>query len=217
MEFLKPIFADKSMTYDELVTAINAHNGDEANAENQLKIGNLGTGEYVSTAKYNSLESLYNGKTSELDTANGLIAELKKGTVNDEALQGKISGYETTISQLQEQLKQTQIENAIQLAVRDAKGIDADYLAFKMKALGDIELDENGKIKGIDEKMSTLKTQCPNQFEASAKKKVDEKKLPDDPNDGKTMTKDEIMKMPYPERAKLYEANPEAYKAAMNS
>ncbi len=184
MDFLKAIFGDKALTYAELETAINAHNGDEANKENQLKIGNLGGGDYVSKAKHDALQALLDGKTGELDTANKLIADLKKDTKEDEALQGKISGYETTISQLQAQLKQTQIDNAVQLAIRDAKGVDADYLAFKMKAMGDIELDENGKIKGIDEKMTALKAQCPTQFETGkgSEIEIEEIKLPPNNN-----------------------------------
>ena len=31
MEFLKAFFGDKAITYDELVQAINAYNGDEKN------------------------------------------------------------------------------------------------------------------------------------------------------------------------------------------
>ena len=31
MEFLKAIYGDKALTFDELVQAINAHNGNEAN------------------------------------------------------------------------------------------------------------------------------------------------------------------------------------------
>lgn len=216
MEFLKSIFADKSMTYDEFVTAVNAHNGDEANKENQLKLANLAKGEYVGKAKYDALQTLLDGKSGELDTANGLIAELKKGASKDEAVQAKISGYENTIAQLQNQLKQTQIENAINLAVRDAKGLDADYLAYKMKALGEIELDDDGKIKGIEEKITNLKAQCPTQFESGAKK-VEEHKLPNAETGKTTMTKSELMKMPYSERAKFYESNPEGYTQVMNS
>lgn len=216
MEFLKSIFADRSMTYDEFVTAVNAHNGDEANAENQLKIGNLGTGDYVSKAKYDALQTMLDGKSGELDTANGLITELKRSAANNEAVQTQISGYENTISQLQMQLRQTQIDNAINLAVRDAKGLDAEFLAFKMKALGEIELDDDGKIKGIDEKITSLKAQNPMMFESGAKK-VEEHKLPNTEPSKTTMTKSELMKMPYSERAKFYESNPEGYTQVMNS
>ena len=38
MEFLKAFFGDKAITYDELVQAINAYNGDEKNKEKLIKI-----------------------------------------------------------------------------------------------------------------------------------------------------------------------------------
>lgn len=184
MDFLKTIFGDKALTFDELSTAINAHNGNEANKDNQLKIGNLGGGDYVGKAKYDALQALFDGKATELDNANKLITELKNGTKGNEELQGKVTAYETQVAELQAQLKATQLENAVQLAIRDAGGADVDYLAFKLKAAGELELDENGKIKGIDEKMTALKAQCPTQFETGkdGKLKVEVQKLPG--NDG---------------------------------
>lgn len=41
MEFLKAFFGDKAITYDELVQAINAYNGDEKNKEKLIKIMDL--------------------------------------------------------------------------------------------------------------------------------------------------------------------------------
>ena len=44
MEFLKAFFGDKAITYDELVQAINAYNGDEKNKEKLIKMVNLTDG-----------------------------------------------------------------------------------------------------------------------------------------------------------------------------
>ena len=41
MEFLKSFFGDKAITYDELVQAINAYNGDEKNKEKADQTGQL--------------------------------------------------------------------------------------------------------------------------------------------------------------------------------
>lgn len=213
MDFLKAIFGDKALTFDELATAINAHNGDEANKENQLKIGNLGGGDYVSKAKHDALQALFDGKATELENANGLIAELKKGTKGNEELQGKVTAYEKQVADLQTQLKATQRENAVQLAIRDAGGSDIDYLAFKLKEQGEIELDESGKIKGIDEKMTALKAQCPTFFDSGkgGGMKVDVHKLPDVDDKTPEVTKEEFDKMGYNSRVKLKEDNPELY------
>jgi transposase len=188
MEFLKTIFGDKSMTYDELVNALNTHNGDEANKDKQIKIANLGGGEYVGKGKYDGeiekLNNLLSSKTTELDTANNLIAELKKGAKGNEELQGKITGYETQVAQLQEQLNETRIKSALKVALLSEKALDIDYLTFKinekMREKGQsLELDENEKIKGCDDIMSDLKTQFPKQFESAASSGITPNPLPD--------------------------------------
>lgn len=180
MEFLKEILGDA--LYAQVEQAMNAYNGNEANRDKQVKLANLSTGEYVGKGKYDALQAQLDGKDTELTTANNLIAELKKGTKDNDELQGKITGYETQVSQLQAELAKTRLDNAIQLALRDAKAVDPDYLAYKLREKykpEELTLDENGKVKGMDEKLSGLKTQFPAQFEASGTKKIIENKLED--------------------------------------
>ena len=179
MDFLRALFGDKALTYDEMVQAINAHNGDEANKDKQIKVGNLGGGDYVSKAKHDSLQALLDGKTTELDTANKLIADLKKGTEGNEELQGKVTAYETQVKQLQEENKKIKLDSEIKVALLEAKATDIDYLTFKLKEKGEaLEIGEDGKIKGIDEKITGLKTQFPAHFESAKQdKKIDEIKL----------------------------------------
>ena len=220
MEFLKAIVGDE--LYKQLEEKINAYNGNEANTD-KIKIGNLGTGEYVSKGKYDSellkIQTLLDGKTTELDTANGLIADLKKGTKGNEELQGKIIGYETQVANLQKELADTKIKYAIRDALRSEKAVDVDYLTFKLESkLKDenkvLELDDNENIKGWEDMISGLKTQFPTQFEGTGQKKIEEHKL-DKGDEGNTLTKAEILKKPYAERMKIYNDNPEAYTEAM--
>lgn len=212
MEFLKAILGEE--LYKQVETALNAYNGNEANKDKQVKLANLGSGEYVGKGKYDALDTLLKGKETELTNANGLIAELKKGTKGNEELQGKITGYEEQVAQLQAELEKTKLENAIQLALRDAKAVDPDYLAFKLRekySADELKLDENGKVKGMDDKLAGLKTQFPAQFEGSGSKKVIENKLPDDQGGGESVTKNDFAKMGYQERLKLFNENPTAY------
>ena len=201
MEFLKEILGEE--LFKQVETAVNAYNGSEANKDKQVKLANLGGGEYVGKGKYDALQAQLDGKTTELDTANGLIAELKKGTKGNEELQGKITGYETQVQQLQAELEKTKLENAIQLALRDAKAVDPDYLAFKLREKyksEELTLDENGKVKGMDDKLAGLKTQFPNQFESAGQKKVKEYKLPEgDHGGGETEPKslEDALKLAY--------------------
>lgn len=185
MDFLKAILSEE--LYKQLETALNAYNGNEENKDKQVKLANLASGEYVGKGKYDALDALLKGKETELNTANGLIADLKKGTKGNEELQGKITGYETQVQQLQAELEKTKLENAIQLALRDAKAVDPDYLAFKLREKykpEELTLDENGKVKGMDDKLAGLKTQFPNQFEGAGGKKVVENRLPENQNTG---------------------------------
>lgn len=181
MEFLKEILGDD--LYNQIAEKINAHNGNEANKDKQIKIGNLGSGEYVSKGKHDALQAQFDGQKTELETANGLIADLKKGTKGNEELQGKISGYETQVADLQKQLHETKVKSAVKVALLSEKAIDIDYLTYKLdeklKADGKtLELDENDKIKGWDDLLSGLKTQLPAQFETKKGGQVDPNPLP---------------------------------------
>ena len=55
--------------------------------------------------RYGKLKTDHESVTKQLETANTTIADLKKANGNNEALQGKVTEYEQTIAQLQEQLK----------------------------------------------------------------------------------------------------------------
>lgn len=169
--------------------------------------------------RYGKLKTDHEGVNKQLGEANALIEELKKSNKGNEDLQQKVTGYESQIAQLQEQLKQAQIDAEVNVALLSAgvKPDDIDYVTFKLKAKGELELGEDGKVKGMDDKIAALKTQLPAQFEGSGSKRYEEHKLPDDKGDGGTITKEALLKKPYAERMKIFNENPEAYKNAMNN
>ena len=153
MDFLKEILGEE--LFKQFAEKINAHNGDEANKDKQIKIGNLGGGEYVGKAKHDALQQLLDGKTSELEKANSLIADLKKSAKGDEGLQQKVTDYESAVEKLQAENKQLRLDNAVKIALLEAKVTDIDYMTFKLKEKGEkLELDESGKVKGIDDLIS---------------------------------------------------------------
>ena len=169
--------------------------------------------------RYGKLKGQHDNASKQLKEANDLIATLKQSTEGQEDLQKKVTDYETQIATLQAQLEETQIDADVhvELLAAGVKPDDIDYVTFKLKAKGDeLALDENGKIKGWDDKVVALKTQLPAQFESSGSKKYEEHKLPDGDGSGDALTRESILKKPYAERMKLYSENPEAYKTAMN-
>ena len=161
--------------------------------------------------RYGKLKTEHDSKLSELNEANNLIAELKKNNKGNEGLQQKISDYEGQVAQLQAELEKTRVEAAIKVELLSSKALDVDYLTFKLKEKGEIELDENGKIKGWDDKIAALKKQFPTKFESAGGKKYEEHKLPEQQDGGETVSKEAFSKMGYQERLKLFNDNPTAY------
>ena len=166
--------------------------------------------------RYGKLKTDFDSKSKELTEANNLIAELKKSNKGNEDMQGKITAYETQVGELQKELRQTKLDAAIKVALLSEKAMDVDYMTFKLKEKGELELDENEHIKDWENKIAALKTQFPNQFENSGSKRVEEHKL-DRTDEHSGYTKSDILKKPYAERMKIYEENPEAYALYLTS
>lgn len=190
---------------DEAIAAIQA-----AMKENKIYTA----GEENLDIRYGKLKTQHESTAQQLTEANALIEELKKGTKGQEGLQQKVSEYEAQVKQLQDELAKTQLDAEIKVQLLGAKALDVDYMTFKLKEKGELSLDENGKIKNWDDKLAGLKTQFPTQFEASGSKKIVENKLPEG-DEHTALTKEEILKKPYAERAKIFEENPDAFRAAM--
>lgn len=167
--------------------------------------------------RYGKLKTDHDGKLQELTEAQNLIAELKKSTKGNEGLQQKITDYESQVAQLQAELEQTKLDSAIKVELLSSKALDVDYLTFKLKEKGELALDENGRIKGWDDKLAALKTQFPTQFEGEGSKRYEEHKLPNEQDGGGSYTKEDLLKKPYAERMKIFNENPEAYKNAMRN
>jgi hypothetical protein len=215
MDFLKDILGED--LFAQVSEKINAHNGNEANKDKQIKIGNLGSGEYVGKGKHDALVEQLAGKQTELDTANGLIEQFKKSAKGNEELQGKITQYENAVKDLQAKLHEQQIKSALKIALLSEKALDIDYLTFKvdekLKADGKaLELDEGEKIKGWDDILSGLKTQFPTQFESKKNSGgIDPNPLPTPDQNSSGVTKEQFDRMGYQSRLKLKQDQPEVY------
>lgn len=168
--------------------------------------------------RYGKLKADHDNLVAEHEKSTGLIAELQKATKDNEGIQNQITEYQAQIQTLQEEAVKAKTESALKIGLLSAgaKPSDIDYLLFKMEHDSDWkpELDDQGKVKGLDEKLKGLKTQFPAQFEGTGSKKIDEKKL--EKSEEKTsVTKDEFKKMGYQERLNFKKSNPELFKEFM--
>lgn len=206
------------MNIIELLQKIFNATDEQANAfAEEMKANKIfTTSEENMDIRHSKLKTQHETTAKQLEEANALIDTLKKSTKGQEDAQQKIAAYETREKELLAQLEQTKLESAIKVELLAAKAMDVDYLTFKLKEKGELALDEQGKIKGWDDKLAGLKTQFPTQFEAEGKKNIIENKLPQDGEPGgKTVTRDEFNKMGYSSRVALKQENPELYNQMM--
>lgn len=216
MEFLKSILGDE--LYAQFEKAVSEYNGKPENAEKQIKLANLSGGEYVSKAKFDATDAENKTNLNKLTEANNLIEQLKKAAKGDETLQGQITTYQDKVKELETELAQTKIDAAIKVGLLSENAVDVDYLTYKLKEKGEqIELDEQGNVKGWAEKVAALKTQLPTMFTTKGKggfegfKPIDK----NEPNGDQKLTKAEFLKKPYAEQLKFYNENPDGYKEIM--
>ena len=202
------------MTFQEILRAKGLTDADIEAIMGDMKQNKIFTTSHENMdVRYPKLKGEHDTLVTQHGEATQLIEQLKAGAEGNEALQGKITQYESTIGELRTQLAQSQLDSAIQIALLEAKATDVDYMTFRLKEKGDLELDDQGHIKGIEDHLAGLKTQYPAFFaSASAQREVQPQRLPDRSQDGgATVTQEQFQRMGYQSRVKLRDTNPELY------
>lgn len=176
------------MTLEEILKAKGLDNEAVKSTIGEMKQNKIFTAsEENLDTRYGKLKTDHEAVNKQLTDANALIEQLKKGTGDNEALQGKIKEYETHVAELEAENVKLKTEGALKVALldADAKAADIDYLMFKAGQKGEIKLNEDGTISGQVDLIKDLKTSCPSQFVTSGTKTVEEHKLENgDSNNG---------------------------------
>lgn len=208
------------MTLQEILKAKGMSDEDIESTLGEMKQNKIFTTSHENMdVRYPKLKADHDSLTAQYGESTKLIEQFKTGAKDNEALQGKITSYENTISQLTEQLNQQKIDSAMdrKLIAAGAKFDDLDYLKFQWKKKGDIVLDDNDEIKGGDDAIAGLKTQHPVQFATTEQQReLQPHTLHDRKQDDGGMTKAEFLRKPYAERAAYANENPDAYRTIMN-
>lgn len=216
MDFLKEILGDE--LFKQISEKLKAYNENPDNKDRQIKLANLTEGNFIPKQQFDSVTAENQTNTQKLTEANALIEQLKKSAKGDEALQTKISEYQIKVAELETELAKAKINAAVKVGLMSANAVDVDYLTYKLGEKGEkLELDEQGNIKGWNDKISALKTQFPTMFTGSSDGAFDGyRPIEKGTNpDTQALTRADILKKPYSERVKLFNENPENYSQIM--
>lgn len=155
MEFLKDILGED--LYKQVADAVSAHNGKPENKDKQVKIADLGSGQYVDKGKYDTAVAEKENLAGQVKTLNTTISDLKKNNADNETLQ-------TTIANLQGELKKQQTANeeitktyALKEQLAKQGVTDPDYLIYKAGGLDKFTFDKEGKPVGVEEAVKPYK------------------------------------------------------------
>ena len=202
------------MTLQEILKAKGMSDEDIESTIGEMKQNKIFTTTHENMdVRYPKLKADHENLTAQHGESTKLIEQFKAGAKDNEALQGKITSYESTIEKLTKQLNEQKIDSAIdrKLIEAGAKFEDLDYLKFQWRKKGDISLDDKDEIKGFEDVIAGLKTQHPVQFETAEQQRELQPHQLHDRNDGgnATVTKEDFEKMGYNSRVKLKESDPE--------
>lgn len=149
---------------------------------------------------------------AEITNRDEQIAKLHDSVKDDSELQKELDELKDKNAEWQTKYQESQLNNAVKLAVaKDANDAD-DILAFINK--DELELQDDGKVKGLDKAIESLKESKPYVFAES-------KPSGRTPDDGKNVnggiTQEEFNNMSVAERTNLFVNDRKTYDTLINN
>lgn len=149
---------------------------------------------------------------AEITNRDEQIAKLQDSVKDDSELQKELDEVKNQNAEWQTKYQESQLNNAVKLAVaKDANDAD-DILAFINK--DELELQDDGNVKGLDKAIESLKESKPYLFAES-------KPSGRTPDDGKNvnggLTQEEFNNMSVAERTNLFVNDRKTYDALINN
>lgn len=147
----------------------------------------------------------------EISKRDEQIVKLQDSVKDDSEIQKELEELKNQNSEWETKYKETQLNNAVKLAVAKEANDANDILAFINK--DELELADDGTVKGLDKAIETLKESKPYLFAPS--KPVGNSPQQGDNPTGKT-TKEDFKKMTYTEQVELLNSDPDLYRELSN-
>lgn len=120
----------------------------------------LATEENLDT-RYTKLKEQKEQLENDLNAATKLVGDLKKTNKDAEELQHKITQYEQQVTQLETERAAERKAFALKEALTKEGASDIEYMLYK---LGDVEVDKDGNVVDLDNKVKALKESNPTFF-----------------------------------------------------
>nr|DAM69412.1 MAG TPA: minor structural protein [Caudoviricetes sp.] len=170
LQDLKNIFADKAISYEDFVKALDA---------NKIKLGNLESGNYIAKEKYTKLEEDYKsleGKNKELmdmsEKYQKEITKLNKENISKDEYDKRIEeiqkNHKDEIDTLKKSMEETQ-RNSVISSYLDRFDIVPNCKEFVISKLDKSLIKVDGdKVLGIDDQMKDIMTNYSSLFKAKA-------------------------------------------------
>ncbi|EMM1913054.1 TPA: phage scaffolding protein [Staphylococcus aureus] len=147
----------------------------------------------------------------EISKRDEQIVKLQDSVKDDSEIQKELEELKNQNSEWETKYKETQLNNAVKLAVAIEANDANDILAFINK--DELELADDGTVKGLDKAIETLKESKPYLF-APSKPTGNSPQQGDNPT-GKP-TKEDFEKMTYTEQVELLNSDPDLYRELSN-
>lgn len=136
---------------------------------------------------------------AEISNRDEQIAQLQDSVKDDSELQKELDELKNKNAEWQDKYNKSQLNNAVKLAVAKEANDANDILAFVNQ--DELELQDDGTVKGLDKAIESLKESKPYLF-------ADNKPVGNKPADGETMqtgiTKEQFDSMSVDERTELF-------------
>lgn len=163
--------------------------------------------------KVDSLKEQLDTANEEIKNRDNQIEELKNNVGDNDELKQELEKYKEQNANYDQKLKDVQLNKAIEVSLAKEKAIKPEQV-IKLIDKDNLEVDDNGNVKGLDDYMNEFKKENEHLFEQS-------KPSGRTPDDGKNvnggLTQEEFNNMSVAERTNLFVNDRKTYDALINN
>ena len=179
---------------------------------------------YIPKSRFDEVNEAKKNAEALVKERDKQLEDVKKSTGDNEELKKQIEALQeqnkTAKAQYEADIKQMQITNAVQSALKDAGSKNVTAIMALLTGLDKAELAEDGSVKGLAEQIQALQKsesylfniQEPQQPKASGATPASSGST----HVPGTITKEQFAKMGYKERNELFNTNRELYDSLVN-